>query len=330
MDGDTARPAEPRLQVTRVAPARPMPTLADDARAGLLADPRVLPPKYFYDDLGARLFEDICATADYYPSRTEEALLTEHAGAIIAATDPDHILELGSGSSRKTRHLLDAAAGRARTYWPFDVAETMLVESARDLVATYPALSVHALVGDYNAGLSLPLPATGRRLVLFLGGTLGNFPPDEALAFLRELHATLQPGDALLLGADRLKDIAVLERAYDDSDGVTAAFNRNVLAVLNRELGADFDPDAFVHEARFNVEREAVEMHLRAAHDMTVHLPAIDARTQIVAGQTIRTELSHKFSEARLTQLVEAAGFVSETWFTAPDPLPYTLVLARA
>lgn len=329
MDGETARPQEPRLDVTHVAPKRDVPTLIDDARAGLLADPRTLPPKYFYDDLGARLYEDICATADYYPARTEESLLVAHSADILARTDPDHIVELGSGSSRKTRHLLDAAGNRPRTYWPFDVSETMLVESARELVAQYPNLHVHALVGDYGAGLDLPVPASGSRLVAFLGGTIGNFTPDAARAFLRELRDSLQPGDWLLLGADRVKDIDTLIRAYDDADGATAAFNRNVLRVLNRELGADFDVDAFQHIARFNTERQAVEMHLCAAHDQTVQLPALDTQTVIRAGETIRTELSHKFSEVRLRELLDATGFETQVLYTAPEPLTFSLALAR-
>lgn len=317
-----------RLTCEEVAPAIPVPSLADDARAGLLAAPRSLPPKYFYDDAGSALFERICATPEYYPSRTEEALLREHAAAIMARAAPDHLVELGAGSSRKTRHLLDAWRRDARRYWPFDVCEGMLLESGASLVADYPGLTVSALVGDYHGGLAqLPLPDTGRRLVAFLGGTIGNFDPDEARALLADVAALLGPADHLLIGFDRLKDAAILRAAYDDAAGITARFNRNLLRVLNRELDADFPVAAYRHRARFNPEAQQVEMRLAATRAHRVCVAGIDAEIEIAAGEEILTEISRKFSRASLTRLLADAGLEERAHFEAPAGA-YSLVLA--
>lgn len=320
----------PRLTCVEVPPAHPVPSLGEDARAGLLTPPRSLPPKYFYDDCGSRLFERICATPEYYPSRTEEALLAEHADAIMDMAAPDHFLELGSGSSRKTRHLLDAWAGdgAARTYWPFDVCEGFLTESGAALVAEYPWLNVHALVGDYHGGLSgVPLPAGGRRLIAFLGGTIGNFEPAEGEAMLAEIGDLLRPGDHLLLGVDRVKDPAVLEAAYDDAAGETAAFNRNLLNVLNRELDADFPVDAYRHRAVFEQRAGRVEMRLAAERGHTVRLAALDRDIEIAAGEEIRTEISRKFTRDSLAAMLAAAGLREAAHFEAPKGW-YSLVLA--
>ncbi|HKK13525.1 MAG TPA: L-histidine N(alpha)-methyltransferase, partial [Gammaproteobacteria bacterium] len=268
-----------RLRVHPVPPARPLPDLAQDAREGLLRRPRSLPPKYFYDDRGSRLFDAICDTPEYYPTRTENALLARHAGEILAAVDPDHIVEFGSGTSRKTLHLLEACAadGARSGYWPLDVCESMLRETGEILVDRYQWLQVDALVGDYLGGLDhLPLP-DGRRLFVFLGGTIGNFEPWQAEAFLAELRARMNPGDALLLGADRVKDPAVLHAAYNDAAGITARFNLNVLRVLNRELAADFDESAFRHEARYNPALQRIEMYLVARRPQRVMLEALEA-----------------------------------------------------
>ena len=236
-----------RCQV--VPSARPVAGLAEDARRGLLHRPRSLPSKYFYDERGSRLFDAICRTPEYYPTRTEGMLLARHAAAIIAQARPEHILELGSGASRKTRHLLAACEGgrHTPTYWPFDVCEEMLLAAGAELAGRYDWLTINPLLGDYCGGLRhLPAP-NGRRLFVFLGGTIGNFERAEAIALLCELYAIMAPGDRLLLGADRVKDPAVLLAAYNDAQGVTAEFNRNLLQVLNRQLGADFVVEAFRH-----------------------------------------------------------------------------------
>lgn len=331
MTDAVADPSQQRLRVRHVAATREVPELADDVRRGLLEPPRWLPPKYFYDARGAELFEAICATPEYYPSRTEETLLQAHAAHIVATAGARHMVELGSGSARKTRHLLDAydALGRPCVYWPFDVSAGMLVESSRALVRDYPWLRVHALVGDYLGGLrDLGLPRDGeRRLFVFLGGTIGNFEGHEANAFLRELRSLMGPGDRLLLGADRVKDRAVLTAAYNDSQGVTAAFNKNVLRVLNRELAGDFDPACFEHEAVYNDDSSRIEMYLEAQRNHTVTLQALDHSLALEAGERICTEVSRKFSDQALRQLLATGGLCMAHHYQAPDDY-YSLVLA--
>lgn len=320
----------PRLTCTEVPPTRPIPSLADDARTGLLAPPRSLPPKYFYDDRGSRLFERICATPEYYPSRTEAALLATNARLIMDAVAPDHFVELGSGSSRKTRYLLDAwtECGSQPVYWPFDVCEGFLIEAGEGLIADFPWLTVHALAGDYHGGLSaMPLPAKGRRLIAFLGGTVGNFEATEASAMLADIAGLMRPGDHLLLGADRIKDSAILEAAYDDAAGETAQFNRNLLNVLNRELDADFPVDAYRHQAVFAPQASRVEMHLTAERQHRVRLGALDEEIEIGAGESIRTEISRKFTRESLQTLLASAGLREVTHFEA-DQGWYSLALA--
>lgn len=320
-----------RLTYTVVPPERPIPSLADDARQGLLRPPRRLPPKYFYDDAGSRLFDAICDTPEYYPTRTEAALLQEHAGRIMDIARADHLLELGSGSARKTRHLLDAchADGSRPIYWPFDVCGEMLISSGQELVQDYPWLRVNALGGDYTGGLArLPLPPGGRRLVAFLGGTVGNFEPDDARTMLTEVAGLLREGDHLLLGADRVKDPSVLEAAYDDSRGYTAAFNRNVLHVLNRELQADFPVGDYRHRALFDRGRERVEMRLRAERGHTVSLRRLETSIAIEAGEEILTEISRKFTPGSLEGMLAGAGLAIAEHFEAPGGA-YSLVLAR-
>ncbi|MES1940176.1 hypothetical protein T5B8_08033 [Salinisphaera sp. T5B8] len=319
-----------RLTSTDVAPERPLASLADDVRAGLLSRPRWLSPKYFYDDRGSALFEAICATPEYYPSRTEAALLAAHGREIVEYAAPDHMLELGSGSSRKTRHLLDAcdALGQGCTYWPFDVSAQMMLDAGAELVADYSWLSVHALIGDYTGGLAnVPLPEAGRRLIVFLGGTLGNFEPPAATAMLEQIAALMRDGDRLLLGVDRVKDTATLEAAYDDAEGVTAQFNRNVLRVLNRELDADFPVQDYSHRAVFDRDMARIEMRLAADHAHRVTLAALDTAIDIEAGEEIVTEFSHKFTPDTLAALFETAGLTIERHFEAEGGA-YSLVLA--
>ena len=320
-----------RLTSAAVAPATPVSTLAEDVRAGLLSRPRWLPPKYFYDDCGSELFEAICETPEYYPSRTEAALLAAHGREIMEYARCDHMLELGSGSSRKTRHLLDAcdALGQACSYWPFDVSAQMMLDAGAALVQDYPWLDVHALIGDYTGGLSnLPLPATGRRLIVFLGGTLGNFEPGAARGMLEQIAALMRDDDLMLLGVDRVKDSVILEAAYDDAAGTTAAFNRNVLRVLNRELGGDFPVDSYRHRAVFDREHARIEMRLAARHAHRVTLAALDTAFDMAADEEIVTEFSHKFTPQSLDALLADAGLALDRHFEAPAGA-YSLVLAR-
>ena len=320
-----------RLSSSEVAPEQPLASLADDVRTGLLSRPRWLSPKYFYDDRGSALFEAICATPEYYPSRTEAALLEAHGREIIEHAAPDHMLELGSGSSRKTRHLLDAcdALDQSCQYWPFDVSAQIMLDAGAQLVADYDWLAVHALIGDYTGGLTnVPLPEDGRRLIVFLGGTLGNFEPGEARAMLEQIAGLMRGDDQLLLGVDRVKDTATLEAAYDDAEGVTADFNRNVLRVLNRELEADFPVDDYRHRALFDRDKARIEMRLGAGHAHRVTLATLDTAIDIDAGEEIVTEFSHKFTPDTLAALLESAGLAMDRHFEAEGGA-YSLVLAR-
>jgi L-histidine N-alpha-methyltransferase len=317
-----------RLRSHRVQPVRALPGLRDEVVEGLLEPPRSLPPKYFYDDRGSRLFDAICNTPEYYPTRIEESLLAGYAADIIERVHPAHILEFGSGTARKTRHLLDACVGNGgATYWPFDVCEEMLLESGGQLVRDYGWLEVNVLVGDYFGGLD-NLPALGGNcLYLFLGGTIGNFTEPQARQFLTELRAVMGGGDRLLLGADRVKDADVLHAAYNDRAGVTAEFNLNLLHVLNRELDADFEPGGFRHRAVFNDRASQIEMYLVSGRPQSVRLGALDCSVRFERGETILTEISRKFTPARLHSLLAETGFAVERHFE-PDNGYFSLLLA--
>ncbi len=320
-----------RLDCRTIPPARPIPGIQDDVTSGLLQGrPRSLPPKYFYDAEGSQLFDRICDAPEYYPTRTEDALLERHAPAVISRVLPRHIVELGAGTSRKTRRLFDAcnSSGLAAAYAPFDVCAEILVESGQGLVADYDWLEVNALVGDYHAGLDHFPDFDGTTLYVFLGGTIGNFPHHEAVAFLADLRAHMGPDDRLLLGADRFKDPALLHAAYNDAGGITAAFNLNLLSVLNRELGADFRPEHFVHHACFHPERRRVEMYLASTRRQTVTFSGLDAAMELEEGEGILTEISRKFTRDDLHGMLAAAGMAVEEHFEGEERL-YSLVLAR-
>jgi len=293
--------------------------LETDALAGLRAVPKDLPPKYFYDDRGSQLFDDITRLPEYYPTRAEAAILSARADEIAASTGADTLVELGSGTSEKTRLLLAALArtGRLRRFVPFDVSETTLRDASIAIAGEHPEIEVHAVVGDFEHHLDL-LPRGGRRVIAFLGGTIGNLAPPARAEFLTAVRAGLGPDDTLLLGTDLVKDPERLVAAYDDAAGVTAAFNRNVLHVLNRELGADFDPDAFAHVARWDPEAEWIEMHLRPDTAQTVKVPALDLVVEFEAGEAMRTEISAKFRRDRVAAELAAAGLGLRAWWTDP------------
>ncbi|MFE1248001.1 L-histidine N(alpha)-methyltransferase [Streptomyces sp. NPDC058735] len=288
--------------------------LRADVRNGLTGRPRTLPPKWFYDAHGSDLFEQITGLPEYYPTRAEREILLARSGEIAAATRARTLVELGSGSSEKTRHLLDALTD-LHTYVPVDVSESALTQAGRALAAERPGLDVHALIADFTADLRLP-DTPGPRLVAFLGGTIGNLLPAERAAFLTSVRALLAPGDALLLGTDLVKDEEVLVRAYDDAAGVTAAFNKNVLTVINRELGADFEPDAFAHVARWDAGHEWIEMRLRSRTVQTVKVPALGLAVEFAAGEEMRTEVSAKFRQAGVRAELAAAELDLFHWWT--------------
>ena len=292
-------------------------SLHADARTGLTASPKWLPPRWFYDARGSELFEEITRLDEYYPTRAEREILVERAGEIAVATKAKTLIELGSGSSEKTRLLLSALRthGSLGAFVPLDVSGSALREAMDRIVADYPALDVHGIVGDFTRHLGR-LPTGGTRLVAFLGGTIGNLLPTERADFLADLRGALEPGDWLLLGTDLVKDPAVLVAAYDDAAGVTAEFNRNVLRVLNRELGADFEVDAFAHVAVWDAGQEWIEMRLRAEKAMTVRLPALDLTVRFAAGEELRTEVSAKFRRGGVARELAAAGFAPRHWWT--------------
>lgn len=296
--------------------------LRADVRAGLTAAPKWLPPKWFYDARGSALFEEITRLPEYYPTRAERAVLRAQAARIAAVTGAKTLVELGSGASEKTRLLLTALhdAGCLAAFVPFDVSAAALTESAAAIAADYPGVQVQGIVGDFTRHLG-SVPGGGGRLVAFLGGTIGNLLPAERAALLADLRAVLEPGEWLLVGADLVKDPAVLLPAYDDAAGVTAAFNRNVLNVLNRALGADFVPDAFDHVAVWDPDREWVEMRLRARRPMAVALPGVDLAVSFAAGEELRTEVSAKFRRAGVERELGAAGFALAHWWTDRDGL---------
>jgi len=304
--------------------------LRADARSGLTANPKQLPPKWLYDARGSELFEQITELPEYYPTRTERALLERSVDEIAVASGADTLVELGSGSSVKTRLLLDAftRAGTLRQYVPQDVSESALRLAMDALAVEYPELELHGVVGDFTKHLDR-LPRGRRRIVAFLGGTIGNLVPAERAAFLTQLRSVLQPGEQLLLGTGLVIDEKVLVPAYDDAAGVTAEFNRNVLHVLNRELDADFDVESFSHVALWDREHEWIEMRLRAERAMTVHVRGLDLTVEFAAGEEMRTEISAKFRAGGVRGWLEATGFEFTRSWTDPDNR-FALTLATA
>jgi L-histidine Nalpha-methyltransferase len=303
-------------------------SLRRDVRIGLTAAAKWLPPKWFYDSRGSELFDEITRLPEYYPTRAERAVLAAQATEIAELTGAKTLIELGSGSSEKTRLLLDAFTERGGlgTFVPLDVSGSALAGSTAALAADYPGLRVRGIVGDFTRHLE-HLPTGGRRLVIFLGGTIGNLLPEERSEFVAGMRAALEAGDWLLVGTDLVKDPAVIVPAYDDAAGVTAEFNRNVLRVLNRELGADFDPARFAHVALWNPEQEWIEMRLRAERSMRVTV--LDLGVDFAAGEDLRTEVSAKFRPEGISGELAAGGFRTERFWTDPGGL-FGVTLARA
>ncbi len=308
-------------------------SLANDVLDGLTRPFKEIAPKHFYDARGSELFERICALPEYYPTRAEREILLACAHQIVSATGAGELVELGSGSPEKARILLHAMsrAETLRRYVPVDVSESALEASALELVDEFEELSVHGVIGDFERHLDrVPPSAIGGspRIVALLGGTIGNFLPGTRRRLLREIGRLLGPHDRLLLGTDLVKDPAVLEAAYDDADGVTAEFNRNVLHVINRELDADFVPEAFDHIAFFDRRHEWIEMRLRARRPCSVLVAGLGLRVEFAAGEELRTEISAKFTRPRVEADFQAAGLALERWSTDRDGL-FALSLAR-
>ncbi len=294
--------------------------MAADVSTGLTATPKVLPPKYFYDARGSDLFDQITRLPEYYPTRAERTILEQNVPAIAARTRAETLVELGSGTSEKTRLLLRALSrtGTLRRFVPFDVDPAVLKDASAAVAEEFPTIDVEPVVGDFEKHLGA-LRRHPRRLLAFLGSTVGNLDPAHRTTFLREVRETLHEGDAFLLGTDLVKAPERLEAAYDDAQGVTAEFNKNVLSVLNRELGADFDPEAFRHRALWVPEHEWIEMRLESVRDHLVHVPALGLDVRFAAGEQMRTEISAKFTRERVTAELAEAGLVLTEWWTDPD-----------
>jgi len=311
-------------------PADEVARLARDVQRGLTARPRWLPPKYFYDTAGAALFDRITTLPEYYLTRAEEAILAAEAAALVRRLEPREIVELGPGACHKVRRFLDAADhGRAVRYVPFDVGAATLDQARDALAREYPALDVRPVAGDFEHDLDRVPPPAGRRLVLFLGSTIGNLDPPASQRLLGAIRRMLGPDGRLLLGLDLVKDRAVLEAAYNDAAGVTAAFNRNILNVVNRGLDGDFRPDAFQHHAFYNDAASRIEMHLVAGAPQRVRLRRLELGFDFEAGECIWTESSYKYTRASVVAMLRASALAEEAWFTDGDGR-FGLVLARA
>jgi dimethylhistidine N-methyltransferase len=309
-----------RLHIVGDSIKEDLSNLAQDVRTGLTNSPKFLPCRYIYDRAGSILFEKICDLAEYYPTRAEREILCDRAEE-IAGTLPGGcaLVELGSGSSVKTRILLEAILRKRNnlTYVPVDVSRTMLQNTAVGLLEDFPRMRITAVVGDYETGIRFARDnLAGPKCFLFLGSSIGNFDRPDAVAFLRMLADNMNPDDSLLIGMDLAKDADVLERAYDDAQGVTAAFNKNILARINRELGGDFDLDTFRHKAVFNEELGRVELHLCSTVDQNVHIDRLDLHVPFAAGETIHTENSYKYSEQEIDRMAREAGLrTRKRWF---------------
>jgi L-histidine N-alpha-methyltransferase len=335
-ESPAAVPTQERLSLRRVGRDAARPSFAEDVRAGLTATPKVLQPKYFYDELGSRLFEAITALPEYYPTRAEAEILRSHAGEIVATLGgPVWLLELGSGDGQKTRLLIEALLARQETleYVPLDISESAVETSSRALLYSYPRLRITGYVGDYYEALHAiredrALP--GRTLVLFLGSTLGNLDPEERVALLRAVRGLLHPGEGFLIGTDLKKSESVLIPAYDDALGVTAAFNLNLLVRINRELGGEFDLASFRHRALYNREVGRIEMHLESRRAQTVAIRGLGIEVPFSQGETIHTESSHKFDLEQIAALAAATGFeVRRTWTDSEGRFASNLLVAR-
>jgi L-histidine N-alpha-methyltransferase len=291
--------------------------LRRDVFEGLQQTPKSLPPKWFYDSVGSDLFDQITRLPEYYPTRAEAEILRDRAAEIASASTADTLVELGAGTSEKTRRLLDALRDRGslRRFVPFDVDASMLSATASAIQREYAGVEIQAVCGDFEEHLT-EIPDGGRRLFVFLGSTIGNLTPAPRAEFLATLASVMRPGDSLLLGTDLVKDTGRLERAYDDSAGVTALFNRNVLAVINRELDADFDVEAYRHVARWNSEEERIEMWLRADSDQRVRVGALDLSVDFAAGEEMLTEVSCKFRPDGVGAELAEAGLRRIRWWT--------------
>lgn len=334
-----------RLVIHNLTKKDPRTGLAEDVRSGLTAHPKRFLPKYFYDELGSQLFEAICLLPEYYLTRAENEILTRYADEIVASVESvagdvmthglggKTLVEMGSGSASKTRLIIEALLREQNelTFMPVDISATALESSSRILLQSYPRLCIEAYAADYFAGLAeLGKTERSRTLALFLGSNISNFDYEEAIKFLKAMRSVLKKGDALLLGADLKKDRAILEAAYDDALGVTSAFNLNVLARINRELGADFDLKSFKHHAFYNEERGRIEIYIQSLKDQKVRVEKLDLEAEFAAGELIHTENSYKYDRAGIEHLAGETGFLhTRTWVDSQERFSSNLLIAN-
>jgi L-histidine N-alpha-methyltransferase len=312
--------------IDRAAQAQDM---ADEVRRGLTDAPKHLPSKYFYDEHGSQLFERITELPEYYPTRTELGILRSMADSLVAEGGYEELVEIGSGSATKTRILLDAMErhGTLERYVPLDVSEEMLRQSSLDLLERYAELRIHGVVGDFQRDLTRIPPSVGPRLVIFLGSTIGNLDHQERVSLLAATRKLLGPEDAFLLGIDLVKDVGVIERAYNDAAGVTAEFNRNILNAINRQFDADFRPERFAHRAFYNQREDRIEMHLLPDQPQNVTVRRLDLAVTVAGGESIRTEISCKFTRERVAEMLDAAALRLAEWYSDAENL-FGLALA--
>lgn len=303
--------------------------LPDDVRAGMAATPKSVPPKWFYDDHGSQLFAQITRLEEYYPTEAERTILRLHSGDIAEASGADTLVELGSGISDKSRVLLTAMFERDQlaAYVPFDVSSGVVQQAAAELVEEYPGIEVHGIIGDFDQHLGT-IPTAGTRMIALLGGTLGNYSPGPRKVFLQMIADTMNPGDTFLVGTDLVKDVARLELAYNDPYGITEAFNKNVLSVMNSALDADFDLDAFDHVAFFDTDNEWIDIRLRSTKQQRVNIKALDLAVDFAAGEDLHTEISAKFRRESFAAELAEIGLTQTHWWTDPNN-DYALSLYR-
>lgn len=332
----SVHPSDDRLIIRDLASSKALTSFAEDVRAGLLSRPRKLFPKYFYDELGSQLFEAICLLPEYYLTRAEDEIIERYAEEIVAEVPgPLRLVEMGSGSASKTRRIIEAILKEQQEllYVPVDISATALETSSRVLLQAYPRLSINALAGDYYSGLnalqSSRTQNETRTLALFLGSNIGNFDAGEAREFLHALRRVLRPGDALLLGADLKKERGVLQAAYDDSLGVTAAFNLNLLVRINRELGGDFDLSAFRHFVRYDEEAGRIEIYAKSLRRQVVNIRSLGLEVEFEEGELVHTENSYKYDMEDLARLARETGFtISRTWLDSMQRFSSNLFVA--
>lgn len=326
---DSSR-SSPKFQLQELASQDSYKELEKDVREGLLHAPRSLPPKYFYDEFGSKLFEAICKTKDYYPTRTEYALLNNHASEIINIVKPQSCIELGAGTSTKSELLISQVNEQQRhlLYISIDVCKEVLIESAGRLLQTFPKLEVQSLVGEYLPAIKALNQVDSPSLYIFIGSSIGNFSHSQAVELLKAVAQKMQPNDYFLLGLDRVKDKKILEQAYDDTEGVTAEFNLNVLTVLNNKLGSNFDIEKFTHQAIYNEEHQQIEMYLISKQNQEVSFPTLNKTIQLQSGEKILTEISRKYTKPSINQLLSESGLIEQKHFH-PENEFFSLVLAK-